>query len=233
MKGSSVYIGCGLLMAASLLCSAQEPQIQKISALEQIQAYIAEKTRDGSIDPSQESWRTRLPMFPQVEFGGEIRYAVHLETNRGDITMKFLPHAAPRHVVNFMYLVELQFYDGMAFQYIVPGQRAQGGCPIGDGRGTPGYTFEGEFESGLSHDRAGLLSMANAGRKTDGCQFFITLGPMPWMDGRHTIFGEVVEGKSVLEAIEKAGSRLGRPTNEVLIEKATISAIAAENAGEE
>jgi len=157
------------------------------SALEQIRTYDEQQRRGGAIDTTQPNWKRRLPRFPDVTFPAGHSYRVALNTTRGEYRIDLLHRAAPNHVANLMYLVELGFYNGMRFQFLKPGERIQTGCPIGDGRGTPGYTFEGEYASGLKHDKAGLLSMANAGRKADGCQFFITLKPMPWMDGRHTV----------------------------------------------
>jgi peptidyl-prolyl cis-trans isomerase B (cyclophilin B) len=99
---------------------------------------------------------------------------------------------------------------------------AQGGCPLGTGTGGPGYRFDGEFRADVKHDRPGLLSMANAGPGTDGSQFFLTFLPTPWLDGKHTIFGEVVEGKETLKALEDAGSQNGKTKEPLAIEKATI-----------
>jgi cyclophilin family peptidyl-prolyl cis-trans isomerase len=213
--------GMLLLLSVPGAGGADDEGMEK-SAREQVREYIAQQMADGRIDRSAKNWQQKLPRFPEVDFAGTETCFVILKTTKGKIKVRLLSGAAPNHVANFMYLVELGFYDGMAFQYIVPGQRALGGCPIGDGRGTPGYTFAGEYESGLGHDRAGLLSMANAGRNTDGCQLFITLGPMPWMDGRHTIFGEVVEGQETLRAIGECGSKHGRPREKVVIEKGRI-----------
>ena len=100
---------------------------------------------------------------------------------------------------------------------------AQGGDPLGNGSGNPGYKYAGEFDDSLSHNKPGMLSMANSGPNTDGSQFFITFTPTPWLDGKHTIFGEVVEGlDTTLVAIEALGSRSGRTEKEVKIVKATI-----------
>src|SRR2546426_11630613 len=90
---------------------------------------------------------------------------------------------------------------------------AQGGCPLGTGTGEPGYRFDGEFPPGVRHDRPGLLSMANAGPGTDGSQFFLTFVPAPWLDGKHTVFGQVEEGLDALKALEAAGTAGGRPQN--------------------
>ena len=99
---------------------------------------------------------------------------------------------------------------------------AQGGCPLGSGTGGPGYQFAGEFKPGVKHDRGGLLSMANAGPGTDGSQFFLTFVPTPWLDGKHTIFGEVVEGMEVLRVLEKAGSSSGATSETLKMDHVTI-----------
>ena len=126
------------------------------------------------------------------------------------------------HVSSTIYLTRLGFYDGLTFHRVIPGFMAQGGCPTGTGRGSPGYRYDGEFDPNVRHDRAGLLSMANAGPGTDGSQFFITFRDTPHLDGKHTIFGEVKGGMDTLRALEKAGSPGGRPTEELRIERATI-----------
>ena len=99
---------------------------------------------------------------------------------------------------------------------------AQGGDPTGTGSGGPGYQYAGEFSPKVRHDRPYLLSMANAGPNTDGSQFFLTFVPTPWLDGKHTIFGEVVEGQDTVKKLEAAGSPSGRPKEELKIIKATI-----------
>jgi cyclophilin family peptidyl-prolyl cis-trans isomerase len=128
------------------------------------------------------------------------------------------------HVSSTVYLTRLGFYDGLAFHRVIPGFMAQGGCPEGKGTGGPGYTFDGEFSARVKHDRPGLLSMANAGPGTDGSQFFLTFVPTPWLDGKHTIFGEVVEGQEVLGRMESLGSASGRPSETLRITKATVAA---------
>jgi cyclophilin family peptidyl-prolyl cis-trans isomerase len=127
------------------------------------------------------------------------------------------------HVSSTIYLTKLGFYDDVVFHRVIPGFMAQGGDPTGTGSGGPGYTYGGEFDPSVKHDKGGLLSMANAGPGTDGSQFFLTFVPTSWLDGKHTIFGEVVDGKGTLSELEKRGSSgAGRTTEKLFIERATI-----------
>jgi cyclophilin family peptidyl-prolyl cis-trans isomerase len=126
------------------------------------------------------------------------------------------------HVTNFIYLSRLGFYDGLSFHRVISGFMAQGGCPLGTGTGGPGYQFGGEFSPAVKHEKGGLLSMANAGPGTDGSQFFLTFVPTPWLDGKHTIFGEIVEGMDVMKKLEAAGSQSGRTSEPLKMEKVTI-----------
>jgi cyclophilin family peptidyl-prolyl cis-trans isomerase len=134
-----------------------------------------------------------------------------------------MPEVAPMHVSSTIYLTRLGFYDGTPFHRVISDFMAQGGDPLGTGRGGPGYQYGGEFDPKVKHDKPGLLSMANAGPGTDGSQFFLTFVPTPWLDGKHTIFGEVVAGKDTLHKLEELGSRSGRPKEPLEITKATIS----------
>ena len=121
------------------------------------------------------------------------------ETDRGPIKIELYPDKAPLTVANFVNLARRGFYDGLGFHRVIPDFMIQGGCPEGSGRGGPGYKFEDETGNGVGHER-GVLSMANAGPNTNGSQFFITHVATPWLDGKHTVFGKVVEG---LEAVDK------------------------------
>ena len=115
-----------------------------------------------------------------------------IKTNRGTIHLKLFADKTPITVANFANLAKRGYYDGLTFHRVIPDFMIQGGCPNGDGRGGPGYKFEDELVAGLKHDRPGILSMANAGPGTNGSQFFITHGPTPWLDGKHTVFGAIV-----------------------------------------
>lgn len=174
------------------------------------------------VDKSKKGWRTSLPRPAVATFDPARTYVAHMKTTKGDIVIRLMPEVAPMHVTSFAYLTRLGFYDGLALHRIITGFMAQGGCPAGTGTGGPGYTFDGEFKPGVRHDRPGLLSMANSGPGTDGSQFFLTFVPTPWLDGKHTIFGEVTEGQDVLGKLEAAGSSNGRPAESLRIETVTF-----------
>jgi peptidyl-prolyl cis-trans isomerase A (cyclophilin A) len=164
-------------------------------------------------------------------------YAI-IETTLGEITCRLFPAQAPKTVENFVGLargtkkftdpntgqtVMRPFYDGLVFHRVIPNFMIQGGCPLGSGRGGPGYKFEDEFSKGLRFDKAGKLAMANAGANTNGSQFFITVAPTDWLTNRHTIFGEVVRGQDVLEKISAVPrDRQDRPTTPVVMNSLKI-----------
>ena len=134
------------------------------------------------------------------------------DTDRGPIRIELAADKAPLTVANFVNLAKRGFYDGLNFHRVIPDFMVQGGCPEGSGRGGPGYRFEDEANNGLGHDR-GVLSMANAGPNTNGSQFFITHVATPWLDGKHTVFGKVIEG---LEAVDRV--KQGDKINAIKIE---------------
>jgi cyclophilin family peptidyl-prolyl cis-trans isomerase len=129
------------------------------------------------------------------------KYSATLRTSRGDMVVELFADRAPKTVNNFIFLARDGFYDSVTFHRVIPGFMAQGGDPTGTGTGGPGYRFEDEFHPELRHDSAGILSMANAGPNTNGSQFFITFGPTPHLDDRHSVFGKVVEGMEILQQI--------------------------------
>lgn len=169
-------------------------------------------------------------------YGDEL-YAT-LETSLGTIKVRLFPREAPRTVANFVGLatgtkewidprtgqkVRRPLYDGTIFHYVRPELLIQGGDPLGNGRGGPGYRFEDEF-SGRRFDRPGIVAMANAGPNTNGSQFFITEVAAPWLNKRHTIFGEVIEGMEVVRTIARVETGPdGRPVHDVVLEKVIIS----------
>jgi peptidyl-prolyl cis-trans isomerase B (cyclophilin B) len=124
------------------------------------------------------------------------------DTDRGQIKVELNPDKAPLTVANFVNLAQRGFYDGLNFHRVIADFMIQGGCPEGSGRGGPGYRFEDETSNGLGHER-GVLSMANAGPSTNGSQFFITHVACGWLDGKHTVFGKVVEGLDVVDAVKQ------------------------------
>jgi cyclophilin family peptidyl-prolyl cis-trans isomerase len=188
-------------------------------ALAAVDKFIAEQ----KIDKSAAGWKTKLPKPPQLTFTPGKSYFWDLETSKGRIKIKLMPDVAPMHVSSTIYLTRLGFYDGLTFHRVIPGFMAQGGDPIGNGTGGPGYKYDGEFSPNVKHAKPGILSMANAGPGTDGSQFFITFVPTPHLDGRHSIFGEVVEGEDVLKKLEQAGSPSGATKEKLTIDKATIT----------
>ena len=189
-------------------------------SLETIDAFIEKQ----GIDTDKRGWRTKLPKPPQVEFDAGKTYFWNLQTNKGNIKVRLLPDVAPMHASSTIYLTRLGFYDGLNFHRVIPGFMAQGGCPLGSGTGGPGYTYDGECTPAVRHDKPGLLSMANAGPGTDGSQFFLTFVETSWLDGKHTIFGEVVEGMDTVQILESKGGSQGETKEPLLIEEATITA---------
>ena len=150
------------------------------------------------------------------------------ETSEGNFRAKLYADKAPKTVENFVTLADgsktgKPFYNNLVFHRVIPDFMIQGGCPEGSGRGGPGYKFADEFHASLKHGKPGLLSMANAGPNTNGSQFFVTVAATPWLDNKHTIFGEVVEGYDVVEKISRL-PRDGqdRPKKEVKLQSVTI-----------
>ena len=171
----------------------------------------------------QGEWKTKVPRPPKVDFDPKKSLYWKLETNLGDLKIKLMPGVAPMHVSSTVYLTKLGFYDGVVFHRIIPKFMAQGGDPTGTGMGGPAYKYAGEFDPKVKHDKPGLLSMANAGPNTDGSQFFLTFVATPWLDGKHTLFGEVVEGMGTLKELERRGSPSGATREELLLRKARIT----------
>lgn len=149
---------------------------------------------------------------------------VLLKTSMGNITIQLFEEKAPITTANFKKLVSQGFYDGTIFHRVIAGFMIQGGDPTGTGTGGPGYTIKDEFVPELKHGKAGILSMANTSQpNTGGSQFFITLAPTPWLDGKHSVFGEVIGGIDVLEAIGKTQTGTNdKPLKEIKIIKAEI-----------
>ncbi len=151
-------------------------------------------------------------------------YRALVQTNRGDMVLELHQDETPVTVNNFVFLARQRYYDGVVFHRVLEDFMAQTGDPTGTGRGGPGYSFDDEVVPQLRHDDKGVLSMANAGPGTNGSQFFITFTATPWLDGKHTVFGRVIEGTEVLDALTRVDpNRAGGPAPD-LIERVTIYA---------
>jgi len=147
----------------------------------------------------------------------------NFETSLGKFKVELFSDKAPITVGNFIKLIKEGFYDGLLFHRVIPNFMIQGGCPHGNGRGGPGYTIKDEFHPDLKHDSKGILSMANAGPNTGGSQFFITVEPTPWLDGKHSVFGKVIEGINVVEEISKVKTdRNDKPQKNITIDSIKI-----------
>ena len=138
---------------------------------------------------------------PAMTIDPKKKYKARMETDKGTMVIELFADKTPKTVNNFVFLSREGFYDGITFHRVIADFMAQGGDPTGKGTGGPGYKFADEFHPSLKHDKAGRLSMANAGPNTNGSQFFITHVPTPWLDNKHSIFGQVVEGMDVLMSI--------------------------------
>jgi cyclophilin family peptidyl-prolyl cis-trans isomerase len=146
---------------------------------------------------SPNSW----PKPPELAIDVKKSYTATLQTDKGDIVLELFASKVPATVNNFVFLCRQGFYDGTIFHRVIPDFMVQGGDPTGTGRGGPGYAFRDEFFPGLKHNKPGIVSMANAGPNTNGSQFFITHGPTPWLDNKHSVFGQVVKGMDVVMSI--------------------------------
>lgn len=219
-----------MLMTATLLllgCGGNETADQTQAPAEQSATENAapagnQGAQATGIDKSDPDWKLKVTAPQPRMFGSNETYTWVLETNHGTMEFRLFHEEAPMHVSSTIHLTELGFYDDTIFHRVIPGFMAQGGDPTGTGRGGPAYRYAGEFAAGLSHNKPGLLSMANAGPNTDGSQFFITFVPTPFLDGKHTIFGELTTGMEVLKAFEARGSRSGQTSELLAINKATI-----------
>lgn len=161
----------------------------------------------------------------------------NFETSKGNFKIKLFADKAPKTVENFVGLAEgtkewtdpksgkkvkKPFYDGLIFHRVIPNFMIQGGDPMGNGTGGPGFQFADEIAPELKHDKPGMLSMANAGPNTNGSQFFVTVAKTPWLDGKHAVFGEVIEGMDVVMEISKAKSSQDRPVEPITIKSVKI-----------
>lgn len=183
-----------------------------------IDAFILEHP----IDKSDPEWKTRVPRPPYVQFDPTRKYYWFLTTNAGMMKIEFKPEWSPNHVSTAIYLSRIGFYDGLTFHRIIPGFMAQGGDPLGTGTGGPGFRLAGEFHKKATHDERGIVSAANKGPHSDGSQFFITFKKAENLDGKHTVYGMLVEGAGTLRTLEGVGTKEGKPTEIVTIRRAEV-----------
>ncbi len=154
---------------------------------------------------------------------GEDVVKIKIETTAGDIYADLNAKEAPKTVENFTKLAKQGFYDGIIFHRVIPDFMIQTGDPTGTGTGGPGYKFADEFSPALKHDKTGVLSMANSGPNTNGSQFFITAAATPWLNGKHSVFGQVTQGLDVVQKIATAPRDAGdRPKTEIKMTKVTV-----------
>ena len=186
--------------------------------IERIDAFIAEHP----VDKSNPHWKTKVPRPPFVQFDPNKKYYWYLNTDIGMIKAELKPEWSPNHVSTAIYLTRIGFYDGLTFHRVIPGFMAQGGDPLGNGRGGPGFRIAGEFHKKALHKDKGAISAANRGPRTDGSQFFITFKKAEHLDGKHTVYGQVVEGMGTLRTLESFGSKEGEPMQTVTIRRAEV-----------
>lgn len=169
----------------------------------------------------------RIPQYstvPPVSIDPSARYAAVIRTNVGNMDFELFPAQAPVTVNNFIFLANDGFYDGVIFHRVIPSFMIQGGDPTGTGTGGPGYKFQDEFVEDLTFDQPGRLAMANAGPGTNGSQFFVTTVPTPHLNGAHTIFGQIIQGQDVADAISLVETEPGnKPVTPIVIEGIDIA----------
>ena len=203
-----------------VLAAASYAEANKMAGLAAIERYIKQQ----KIDKTKPGWKVRLPAPPpDVDFKG-VKVTWKLSTNVGDLAIKLMPEVAPKHVTSTVYLTRLGYFDDTPFHRVIKGFMAQGGDPTGTGRGGPGYKLGLEIDPNVKHTKAGILSTANTGApNSDGSQFFLTFQATPMLDGKYTVFGEVVSGMDTLKEMEDAGNPSdGPPLSPLKIVKAAI-----------
>lgn len=242
-----VTLSCALALAAGTACAQDQPAsttpaapaaadtakkpatTPKSSATAHASVDAAVKAIDAQIaknaaDKKDPAWKTKLKMPTLVKFDPAKSYFARMVTSKGEMLIKLKPEVAPFHVTNFIYLTRLGFYDGTKFHRVMKGFMAQGGDPLGNGTGGPGYGFNLEVSPKALHNGPGVLSTANTGQPgSDGSQFFIMFNAYPSLDGHYSVFGQVEEGLETLKAIEAvANPGDGPPTEQIKLVKMTI-----------
>jgi len=198
---AGVTLVLAALLAIYIFIQAQGAEEETISMTNGATVLMDSDRPLAEIPPDERNGYYRS--YPDMIIDPQSEYEALMQTEKGDIRIRLFAEEAPRTVNNFVFLANQGFYDGLTFHRVLEDFMAQGGDPTGRGSGGPGYQFEDETNNGLSFDRPGLLAMANAGPGTNGSQFFITFVPTSWLNGNHTIFGEVIEGSEVLSQITR------------------------------
>lgn len=198
-----------------------QPSTEIIGKLSKGASLMVTERKDGYLKVNIDAWVSLKEVRPDTR--DIVLPKAIIKTNYGDIKLELFAERAPKTVANFIRLAESSFYNGVIFHRIIPDFMIQGGDPTGSGRGGPGYTFDDEFHAELRHDKPGILSMANSGPNTNGSQFFITIKPTTWLDGRHSVFGQIIEGMDVVNKIANLPrNEQDRPLSKVVMEKVII-----------
>lgn len=217
------WIALGLLLGMG--CSSPPPapegpttEVVYVPVLEVIDAY----SDLHPVDFENPAWKLRVPRPPIVKFDPSRHYYWYLHTTEGVLKIELKPQWAPRRVAAILYLTQLGFYDGLVFHRIIPKFMVQGGDPLGTGGGGPGFLYPSEFHRKARHSKRGIVAMANSGPRTEGSQFYILLDKADHLDGRHTVFGQVVGGLGTLRLLESYGSESGKPRKPVAVNRAEV-----------
>ena len=219
-----LFMGC-VLQAPGADTAETPEQAEATQTVETTATTAAPPGTDQPATPTivsaRQAVRTQYTSPPTMALDSASKYAADFRTNHGNFKVELFTTQAPVTVNNFVFLAKQGYYDGLTFHRVIESFMIQGGDPTGTGGGNPGYQFQDEIVAGLVFDAPGKLAMANSGPDTNGSQFFITTVPTDWLNGRHTIFGTVIDGQSVVEAI----SRLPTAARDVPLEKVVIERI--------
>jgi cyclophilin family peptidyl-prolyl cis-trans isomerase len=211
---------CMLLLAGCARTSTVVPPVSECLHCGQVAASGAAATTTSVTVLAQSTAASTSTLETRKD---ETIMKIKIETTMGDIYADLYKAEAPKTVENFATLAKKGFYDGIIFHRVIPDFMIQTGDPTGTGMGGPGYQFKDEFSKKLRHDKPGVLSMANSGPNTNGSQFFITDAPTPWLDDRHSVFGQVTQGMDVVEKIAHAPrDRQDKPVQKIAMTKVTI-----------
>lgn len=211
---SSLLLGIALLVVVYFVREAMNTDEEANDSMSAVAGSPMQTERPlAELDPAQRDGY--YDSYPETVIDSSKTYDAIIRTQKGDITIRLFADDAPKTVNSFVFLANQGFYDNLTFHRVLEDFMAQGGDPTGRGSGGPGYKFEDETDNGLVFDRPGLLAMANAGPNTNGSQFFITFVPTSWLNGKHTIFGEVTEGEEVLSQITRRQPGAATPADTI------------------